>query len=120
MSERTSGNASAAFVHTADSAPAHARPPCKPAPLRVNGVDVLVLVMQTVDELRTGKGGVERLRDIEPDDLLGREAMQLDAAGIGEFPRGRTVLISGAGGSIGSELCRHVASYAPARLVRTS
>lgn len=76
-----------------------------------------VLTVPTVDELRTGKSRIERLRDIEPDDLLGREPVQLDEAGIGEILSGRTVLITGAGGSIGSELCRQVARYAPARLV---
>jgi FlaA1/EpsC-like NDP-sugar epimerase len=76
-----------------------------------------VLTVPTVEELRTGKSTIERLRDIEPDDLLGREPVQLDEAGIGETLSGKTVLITGAGGSIGSELCRQVARYAPARLV---
>lgn len=76
-----------------------------------------VLTVPTVDELRTGKSRIERLRDIEPEDLLGREPVQLDETGIGEILRGRTVMITGAGGSIGSELCRQVAHYAPARLV---
>jgi hypothetical protein len=55
---------------------------------------------------------IERLRDIEPEDLLGREPVQLDEAGIGDTLRGKVVLITGAGGSIGSELCRQVARYA--------
>jgi FlaA1/EpsC-like NDP-sugar epimerase len=76
-----------------------------------------VLTVPTVDELRTGKSRIERLRDIEPEDLLGREPVQLDEAGIGQILAGRTVLITGAGGSIGSELCRQVARYKPARLV---
>ncbi len=76
-----------------------------------------VLTVPTVDELRTGKSRIERLRDIEPEDLLGREPVQLDEAGIGATLAGKTVLITGAGGSIGSELCRQVARYAPARLV---
>ena len=76
-----------------------------------------VLTVPTVDELRTGKSRIERLRDIEPEDLLGREPVQLDEAGIGQTLAGKTVLITGAGGSIGSELCRQVARYAPLRLV---
>jgi FlaA1/EpsC-like NDP-sugar epimerase len=75
------------------------------------------LTVPTVDELRTGKSRIERLRDIEPEDLLGREPVQLDEVGIGAILAGKTVLISGAGGSIGSELCRQVARYAPGRLV---
>ena len=81
------------------------------------GTGLPVLTVPTVDELRTGKSRIERLRDIEPEDLLGREPVQLDEAGIGQTLGGKTVLITGAGGSIGSELCRQVARYAPARLV---
>ncbi len=76
-----------------------------------------VLTVPTVDELRTGKSQVERLRDIEPEDLLGREPVQLDEAGIRQTLAGKTVLVTGAGGSIGSELCRQLALHAPARLV---
>lgn len=76
-----------------------------------------VLTVPTVDELRTGKSRVERLRDIEPEDLLGREPVQLDDTGVHAALAGKTVLITGAGGSIGSELCRQVARFAPARLV---
>ncbi len=76
-----------------------------------------VVTVPTVDELRTGKSSIERLRDIEPEDLLGREAVQLDEAGIADTLAGKTVLITGAGGSIGSELCRQVMRYAPARLM---
>ncbi len=76
-----------------------------------------VLTVPTVEELREGKSRIERLRDIEPEDLLGREPVQLDEAGIGDTLRGQVVLITGAGGSIGSELCRQVARYRPAKLV---
>ena len=76
-----------------------------------------VLTVPSADELRIGQGNVQRLRDIEPEDLLGREPVHLDEHGIDLVLHGRTVLITGAGGSIGSELCRQVARYAPARLV---
>ena len=76
-----------------------------------------VLTVPSADELRDGKSAVERVRDIEPEDLLGREPVQLDEADIGEVLKGKTVLITGAGGSIGSELCRQVARFQPARLV---
>jgi FlaA1/EpsC-like NDP-sugar epimerase len=81
------------------------------------GTGLPVLTVPTVDELRTGKSQVERLRDIEPEDLLGREPVQLDEAGVRETLAGKTVLITGAGGSIGSELCRQVAQFGPARIV---
>jgi FlaA1/EpsC-like NDP-sugar epimerase len=76
-----------------------------------------VLTVPTVDELREGRSRIERLRDIEPADLLGREPVTLDERGIAETFGGRTVLITGAGGSIGGELCRQVARYRPSRLV---
>ncbi len=81
------------------------------------GTGLPVLTVPSADELRTGKTRVERLRDIEPDDLLGREPVVLDESGVGQTLKGKTVLITGAGGSIGSELCRQVARFAPARLV---
>jgi FlaA1/EpsC-like NDP-sugar epimerase len=78
---------------------------------------VPVVTVPTADELREGRSRIERLRDIEPEDLLGREPVQLDEAGIGQQLAGRTVMITGAGGSIGSELTRQVARYRPQRLV---
>jgi FlaA1/EpsC-like NDP-sugar epimerase len=76
-----------------------------------------VRTVPSADELRTGASRIERLRDIEPEDLLGRDSVVLDEAGIAQTLRGKTVLVTGAGGSIGSELCRQLARFAPARLV---
>ena len=76
-----------------------------------------VLTVPSADELRDSQAAIERVRDIEPEDLLGREPVQLDEAGIAEVLTGKTVLITGAGGSIGSELCRQVARFQPARIV---
>ena len=76
-----------------------------------------VLTVPSADELRDSQSAIDRVRDIEPVDLLGREPVQLDEAGIGDVLAGKTVLITGAGGSIGSELCRQVARFQPARLV---
>lgn len=75
-----------------------------------------VLTVPSAEELQSG-APVSRVRDIEPEDLLGREPVVLDEAGIGAVLHGKTVLITGAGGSIGSELCRQVARHGPARLV---
>ena len=76
-----------------------------------------VLTVPSADELRDSQSAIDRVRDIEPDDLLGREPVQLDEVGIAEVLAGKTVLITGAGGSIGSELCRQVARFQPARIV---
>jgi len=75
-----------------------------------------VLTVPSAQELLEG-ATVSRVRDIQPEDLLGREPVRLDEAGISECLAGKTVMITGAGGSIGSELCRQVARYGPARLV---
>ena len=76
-----------------------------------------VLTVPSVSELQDGSARIERVRSIEPEDLLGREPVRLDEAGIAELISGKTVLVTGAGGSIGSELCRQIARYGPARLV---
>ena len=77
-----------------------------------------VLTVPSADELREGSPDAARgIRDIEPEDLLGREPVKLDEQGIDLVLHGKTVLITGAGGSIGSELCRQVARYRPTRLV---
>ncbi|MES2993276.1 MAG: nucleoside-diphosphate sugar epimerase/dehydratase [Pseudomonadota bacterium] len=76
-----------------------------------------VLTVPSASELQDDSARVERVRAIEPEDLLGREPVELDEPGIAGLIAGKTVLVTGAGGSIGSELCRQVARYRPARLV---
>jgi FlaA1/EpsC-like NDP-sugar epimerase len=63
------------------------------------------------------QGARQRVRDIQPEDLLGREPVVLDERGISECLHDKVVLVTGAGGSIGSELCRQVAKYRPRQLV---
>lgn len=76
-----------------------------------------VMTVPSIAELKQGGVEIERIRAIEPEDLLGREAVTLDEAGVAAMISGKTVLVTGAGGSIGSELCRQIARYGPARLV---
>jgi len=76
-----------------------------------------VLTVPSISELQSGTAAIERVRSIEPEDLLGREPVELDEAGIGALVAGKTVLVTGAGGSIGSELCRQLARYRPAAIV---
>ena len=75
-----------------------------------------VLTVPNSEELLSGRS-VNQVRDIEPEDLLGREPVELDEGGISECIGGKVVLITGAGGSIGSELCRQVARYGPSKIV---
>ena len=76
-----------------------------------------VLTMPSYDDLLTGRLSVSSIRKIELEDLLGREEVQLDDEGLHRLLTGRTVLISGAGGSIGSELCRQISGFSPGKLV---
>lgn len=76
-----------------------------------------VLTVPSFDDLVSGRVTVSQLRDVELDDLLGRDPVKLDTGGLQEWLGGRTILVSGAGGSIGSELCRQVARYRPQHIV---
>ena len=58
-----------------------------------------------------------KLRNVEPEDLLGREAVEIDKTEISSYIKGKNVLVTGAAGSIGSELCRQIASYEPEKLI---
>jgi FlaA1/EpsC-like NDP-sugar epimerase len=76
-----------------------------------------VMTVPALSDIVSGKVSVSALRAVELDDLLGRDPVELDDAGLHSFLDGKTVLVTGAGGSIGSELCRQIARYAPARIV---
>jgi len=76
-----------------------------------------VKVLPTVEHLLEGRVGVDDIRDLDLADLLGRRQIELDLEGIAGYLTGKRVLVTGAGGSIGSELCRQIARYAPAELI---
>ena len=80
-------------------------------------VGLQVLTVPSFDDLMSGRVTVSQIRNVELDDLLGRDPVRLDTAGLREWLGARTVLVSGAGGSIGAELCRQVARYQPQRIV---
>jgi FlaA1/EpsC-like NDP-sugar epimerase len=73
--------------------------------------------IQSIGDLLESKTSLARLRPIQIDDLLGREPAQLDSSGIRQMLAGRVVAVTGAGGSIGSELCRQILSYQPEKLL---
>ncbi len=78
---------------------------------------VKLMMMPAVDDLMSGKVHMATMRDVELDDLLGRDPVHLDTAGIGGLIQNEVVLVTGAAGSIGSELCRQIARFKPSLLV---
>jgi FlaA1/EpsC-like NDP-sugar epimerase len=82
---------------------------------RVAGLDVKVL--PPTRDLFQGRANVEDIRDVTTADLLGRHEIETDVDSIAGYISGKRVLVTGAGGSIGSELCRQLYRFAPAQLV---
>ncbi|MFQ5495922.1 MAG: polysaccharide biosynthesis protein, partial [Phycisphaerae bacterium] len=84
---------------------------------RCQGTGVLFRTIPAVTDLIEGRVQVKEMRDVDITDLLGRAPVKLDTDRIAEQLRGRCVMVTGAGGSIGSELCRQIAGFAPRRLI---
>ena len=78
---------------------------------------LIVLTVPSFDDLLSGNVQVSQLRKIELEDLLGRDPVVLDDAGLHQFLTGAAVMVTGAGGSIGSELCHQIARFQPQLLV---
>ncbi|HJU22001.1 MAG TPA: nucleoside-diphosphate sugar epimerase/dehydratase [Casimicrobiaceae bacterium] len=78
---------------------------------------VEALTVPAYEDLISGRTPLTMVRNVELDDLLGRDRVVLDNAGIAEWLGNRVVMVTGAGGSIGAELCRQIARFRPARLV---
>ncbi|MBP9011527.1 MAG: polysaccharide biosynthesis protein [Syntrophaceae bacterium] len=74
-------------------------------------------ILPGIGELIDGRVSTKMLRDINYEDLLGRKPIQLDKRGIRDYLDDRVVLVTGCGGSIGSELCRQIVKYQPAKLI---
>ncbi|MBI5429532.1 MAG: polysaccharide biosynthesis protein [Nitrosomonadales bacterium] len=89
----------------------------KSAIQRCNQAGLKALTVPSFDDLMSGKVAVSQLRAIELDDLLGRDPVVLDDAGLRGLLGNGVVLVTGAGGSIGSELCRQIARFSPPKLV---
>jgi FlaA1/EpsC-like NDP-sugar epimerase len=76
-----------------------------------------VETLPAIEELASGRVRASRIRPVEVQDLLGRDAVNLDSAGIRGLVTGKVVMVTGAGGSIGAELCRQIAALNPKRLL---
>ncbi|MGA2332419.1 MAG: nucleoside-diphosphate sugar epimerase/dehydratase [Syntrophales bacterium] len=81
------------------------------------GCNILYKTLPGIGEIIDGRVSVKVLRDVRYEDLLGRPPVHLDTTGIRSYLDGRTILITGCGGSIGSELCRQVIKYQPHSLI---
>lgn len=82
---------------------------------RRNGLKVIVL--PTLDEVLQGHTGLRDLRALTIEDLIGRRPIDTEVESITSYLRGNTVLVTGAGGSIGSELCKQISRFDPAKLI---
>lgn len=99
-----------------------AMPTARPQAIRetvdiLNSAQIEHDILPSVSQLLHRQVSVNFLRHVDPEDLLGREAVALDEPGLSAMIEGQTVMVTGAGGSIGSELCRQLASFLPKKLL---
>ena len=76
-----------------------------------------IRILPTTEDIIRNKNMYQNLREVDIEDILGRDPVKLDNKKIGTLIEGKTILITGAGGSIGSELCRQIRKYNPSRMV---
>lgn len=74
-------------------------------------------ILPMLEDIVTGKISVSQFRDVQVEDLLGREQVKLDTEGISDYITDKVVLVTGAGGSIGSEICRQITQFHPSKLI---
>lgn len=82
-----------------------------------NETKAKVQMIPKIEDLMTGRVSVSNLKNIEVEDLLGREPVELDIDAISTYVTGQTVMVTGAGGSIGSELCRQLMRFSPSKII---
>ncbi len=81
------------------------------------GTNLRFKTLPALTDLLTGRASVKEIRDVDINDLLGRPPVRLDDDQIAAFLRGRVVMVTGAGGSIGAEMCRQIARFEPRQLL---
>jgi FlaA1/EpsC-like NDP-sugar epimerase len=84
---------------------------------KANQIGIQVLTIPAIDDLISGRFKVSQIRRVDVEDLLGRNPVNIDTSGLNQWIANKTVLVSGAGGSIGSELCRQIIKFNPNRIV---
>ncbi|MEP7074247.1 MAG: nucleoside-diphosphate sugar epimerase/dehydratase [Acidobacteriota bacterium] len=80
-------------------------------------IPVKAQIVPSLNEIAHGRVSVSRIRNVEIEDLLGRDPVDLDDKNLHEFLAGKTVMVTGAGGSIGSELVRQITNYDPKNIL---
>ncbi|GLY09080.1 UDP-N-acetylglucosamine 4,6-dehydratase [Bacillus badius] len=76
-----------------------------------------VQIMPLIEDVITGRVSVSQFREVQVEDLLGRDPVELNIESIAEYAAGRTILVTGAGGSIGSEICRQISTFQPRKII---
>ncbi|AOS45005.1 UDP-N-acetyl-alpha-D-glucosamine C6 dehydratase [Lacunisphaera limnophila] len=105
-------------VHTVVVAmPSAAQRRVKEIVLRLVQLGCKVEIIPAIEDLASGRAKASHLRAVEVEDLLGRDAVSLDTTAIRRFVENKVVMVTGAGGSIGAELCRQIARLNPQRLL---
>lgn len=84
---------------------------------KANQIGMQVLTIPAIDDLMSGRLSVSQIRRVDVEDLLGRDPVNIDASGLNKLISNKTVLVSGAGGSIGSELCRQIVNFKPTSVI---
>ncbi|MEK9826087.1 MAG: nucleoside-diphosphate sugar epimerase/dehydratase, partial [Methylotenera sp.] len=82
-----------------------------------NRLGLEVLTVPAIDDMISGKVSISQVRKVDVEDLLGRDPVKLDSSGLSHLLANGTVLVTGAGGSIGSELCRQIVKFNPQTLI---
>jgi FlaA1/EpsC-like NDP-sugar epimerase len=82
-----------------------------------SGTKIRFQTVPSITDIASGKLSVSQIRNVDINDLLGREAVELDLHLIEDFVKDKTILVTGAGGSIGSEMCRQVCNFNPKLLL---
>src|SRR5690625_6237915 len=84
---------------------------------KCNETKAKVKMITKIEDLMTGKVAVSQLKSVEVEDLLGRQLVELDIGALKREVTGHTVVVTGAGGSIGSELCRQLMAVKPREII---
>jgi FlaA1/EpsC-like NDP-sugar epimerase len=82
-----------------------------------NEIGLRVLTVPSIEDLMSGHFNIRQIRPIDVEDLLGRDSVDLDNSGLEKLIKGRSVIVSGAGGSIGCELCCQILNFKPSMLI---